>query len=291
MDMGKQTIKNIKERHAFCILGEETIFLCHQIMTHMEPHSYELILEVEIPEEAKQKIFDDRAKTGKTHYFGNKEDGLFTLPSIVAGKTTEFMADVWNSLESPQNPATELKKQVDGVMLPPATLPQPPWAGYWGKPAAEPWLKDVKVTIKRVVHYRHLNQNEVSRKFEEYVLFGRGEEAHIMHSVIWQPDYDHVATLKEAPDWLDEDQLVATVNISFPRLPYDNYSTYCENPIEDKTRHLVRYQGLTEYRDPFGNLQNKLPKLYIEVEHTWWFSTRIINFWNYQYCHNSKQIS
>lgn len=272
----KQTIINIPERHAFCIVGEDTLFLCHQIMTHMEPHAYELILEVEIPEDAKRKIFADRDKNGKSHFFGNKDGGEFTLPSIVSGNRTSFTADVWNTVPDSD---------------PPDVLPEPPWAGLWNKPTAEPWLSDVKVTIKRIAHFRHLNRNEHSRKFESYILFGRGKEAHILHSVLFQPEYDHVASLKEAPDWIDEEQLISTVEISLPHLPYDNYSTYTDNPLPDNSRHRVLYYGLTEYRDPMGALQNKIPELYIEVGHTWWFSTKIINYWNYQLDPKSKQIS
>ncbi|MDX1332141.1 MAG: hypothetical protein R3252_03855 [Robiginitalea sp.] len=275
MDMDQQTIKNAKERHAFCLVGEETLFLCHQIMTHMEPHSYEFILEIEIDKDIKKKLLEDRKKNGHTHYFGNREGHEFTLPSIASGNRKSFKANVWTTV-----PESD----------PPDVLPSPPWGGLWGKPAIEPWISEVEVKIKRVVHYRHLNRNENSRRFEAYVLFGRGKEAHILHSVLWQPEYDHVASLKKAPKWLDEEQLISSVMISFPKLPYDPWSTQCNCPFEDGSTHEVRYEGLTEFRDPMGKLQNKIPRLEIEVDHTWWFSTKIINYWNYQFCTDSKQI-
>lgn len=301
--MDEQTIKNDPDHHAFCLVGEDTLFLIHQIMTHMEAHSYELILEVTIPEDVKNKILEDRKKNGNSHYlgnwFGSEEEEAFTVPSLASGNRKEFNANVWISVEAAQEVPTELvpdqkngpDNRLMGMHLPPATLPQPPWAGYWEKPEVKPWLTNVKVKVERVVHYRHINRNENSRKFEDYILFGRGKEAHIMHSVLWQPEYDHVATLKEAPDWIDEEQLIATINVCFPHLPYDNYSTYCDNPLKDKTRHQVLYHGIREYRGMFGNFQNKLPELYIEVEHTWWFSTKVINYWNYQFCKDSKEIS
>ncbi len=278
MDMNQQTIKNVPERHAFCLVGEKTLFLCHQIMTHMEPHCYEFILEVSIPESLKKKILKYRKKTGKTIYFGNQEGGEFTLPSIVSGNRKEFTADLWTHVpnSAPPNP----KK-----------LPMPPWGGLWDKPVIDPWISDVPVDILRIVHFRHLNRNESSRRFEEYILFGRGKEAHILHSVIWQPEYDHVASLKSAPDWIDEEQLISSVVISFPDHPYDPWSTPCACPLKNNTKHRVLYNGFTEFRDPDGMLQNKIPKLYIHVEHTWWYSSKIINYWNYQSCPKSKQIS
>ena len=167
-------------------------------------------------------------------------------------------------------------------------MPQPPWGEE--KPIA-PWLSNVKVSIERIVHYRHLNRNESSRDFEAYVLFGRGDEAHILHSPLWQPEYDHVATLKSAPNWISQDQLVSTVLLSFPDFPHYNYSTICNCPFEDGSIQKVRYFGFTEFRDPMGDLMNTIPDLFIEIEKTWWFSTKIINYWNHQFCPSSKQIS
>jgi hypothetical protein len=276
MDMDQQTIKNAKERHAFCLVGKKTLFLCHQIMTHMEPHCYEFILEVEIDKDIKEKLLKDRKENGHTHYFGNREGHEFTLPSIVSGSRKSFKANVWTTVPDSN---------------PPDVLPSPPWGGLWGKPNIAPWIAEVEVKIKRVVHFRHLNRNENSRRFEAYVLFGRGREAHIMHSVLWQPEYDHVASLKKAPNWLDEEQLISSVIIAFPKLPYDPWSTQCTCPFEDDSKHEVYYQGLTEFRDPMGKLQNKIPRIHIEVDHTWWFSNKIINYWNYQFCEDSKQIS
>ena len=149
----------------------------------------------------------------------------------------------------------------------------------------------MEVTILRTVHFRHLNRNDTGRRFEDYLLFGRGKEAHIMHSVLWQPDYDHMASLKGAPDWITEDQLAATVNISIPGLPQDPCSTYCACALQDDSVQEVYYFGFTEFRDMMGGLQNKIPRLEIHVAHTWWFSTKIINYWNARFCQHTTQIS
>ncbi len=273
MDWGIQAVKNVPQRHAFALLGEKTLFLCHQIMTHMEPHCYEFVLEVSIPEDKKQAIFADREQTGNAHYLCNLEGEEFTLSSIVAGARTSFNADVWTSVPDSD---------------PPTVDPQPPW----GNPdAIDPWLTDVEVTILRTVHFRHLNRNDTGRRFEDYLLFGRGKEAHIMHSVLWQPDYDHVATLKMAPDWITQDQLVATVNVSVPGLSYDPNATQCSCPFRDDSVHEVLYFGFTEFQDMQGMPQNKIPKLEIHVARTWWYSTKVINCWTGKYCPGNIQIS
>ena len=290
MEMDEQTIKNKPERHAFVLVGDKTLFLCHQIMTHMETHCYEFIFEISIPDTIKKEIIEDRVKNRHSHYFCNQEKDKFTVPGIVSGFRKEFVADIWTGVPDSD---------------PPQPMPLPPWGGdeqrqhpikSWlsdepGQHPINPWLSDITVTILRIVHYRHLNRNENSRRFEQYVLFGRGDEAHILHSVIWQPEYDHVASLKVAPDWIDEEQLISSIIVSLPDLPYDPWSTQCACPLEDNTAYKVRYFGLTEFRDPMGVLQNKIPDLIIHVAHTWWYSTKIINYWNYQFCKCSKQIS
>ena len=91
-------------------MGEEKLFLCHQIMTHMEVHSYELILEVTIPQEKKQAILADRrARDTPITWDVRKEE--FILPSAVAGSRTSFIADVWTSVPDSNH----------------APVPQPPW--------------------------------------------------------------------------------------------------------------------------------------------------------------------
>lgn len=273
MEMHEHTVKNEPERHAFLLVGEKTLFLCHQIMTHMEGHSYEFIIEISIPNAAKKNILADREKNGNAHYFANQQGGEFTLPSLVAGLKKDFIADVWTSVPDSD---------------PPTVMPQPPWG--LPKPIP-PTFYDVPVTILRIVHYRHVNRNENSRRFEDYVLFGRENEAHILHSIIWQPEYDHVASLTVAPDWIDEEQLIASIIVSIPTLPYDPWSTQCICPLKDNSKYQVLYFGLTEFRDHMGDHPHKIADLYIHVARTWWFSTKIINYFHYQFCKNGKQIS
>lgn len=270
--MHEHSIKNKPDRHAFLLVGEKTLFLCHQLMTHMEGHSYEFIIEIEIPDPIKKSILADRAKNDHSHYFANQKGGEFTLPGLVAGLKKEFVADVWTGVPDSD---------------PPKVLPQPPW----GHPdPIPPTFYDVPVTILRIVHYRHINRNENSRRFEDYVLFGRGEEAHILHSIIWQPEYDHVASLSVAPDWIDEEQLISSIMVSIPELRYDPWSTQCVCPLQDNSTYKVLYFGLTEFRDPMGELPHRIPDLYIHVDRTWWFSTKVLNYWHCQFCEHAKQI-
>jgi hypothetical protein len=251
-------------RHAFIVVGSKTMFLCHQIMSHMEGHNYEVVLEVTLPADARAKLLEDRAKHGHTHYLANVQE--HTLASMQAGHVTGFDADVWNAFSK-------------------AVLAAP-----WDGPI-DPWLTRVRVEIVRVVEYAHFNENSLGRQYEEYVLFGRDDEAHLYHSIVRQPDYDHVVTLKSSPEWLSAAQLQAGVRISVPGLPWSENSTQCGNPLPDNTSHRVMYFGISEYRDPFGREESKVPEYTIHVDRTWWYSTRVVNYFNRNPCPPEVEIS
>ena len=255
-------------RYAFIVVGSETIFLCHQIMSHMEGHNYEVVLEVTLPDDTKKRLLEDRGEHGRTHYLANVQE--HTLASMKAGRVTGFDADIWNTF--PKHP----------VLAPP-----------WGSPGhpIEPWLAGVRIEIVRVVEYSHVNDNVRGRKYEEYVLFGKNGEAHLYHSIVRQPDYDHVATLASVPEWLSPEQLQAGVRISVPALPWQESATRCGNPLPDNTSQVVMYFGISEYRDPFGEKPTSVPQYTVHVDRTWWYSTRIVNYFNQNPCSPHVEVS
>jgi hypothetical protein len=257
-------------RHAFCVVGTETIFLCHQIMSHMEGHNYEFVLEVELSKEVKKKILEDRL-AGHSHFIANQEADLMTLAQLKSRNKLTFKADAWNAVPDKHNP------------------PDAPW-GDPEDPDVDPWLADFEVVVKRIVHYRHVNLNNPSRIHEQYIMFGKGEEAHIYHSIVWQPEYGHVASLKETPEWISPDQLEASIEISICDLPWRNDQTYCDLPLISGQKYAVQYFGINQYFDPDGAPMTKVPDYFIEIETTYWYSMWIVNYWNIPLCPNSPQI-
>lgn len=257
-------------RHAFCVVGTETIFLCHQIMSHMEGHNCEFVLEVELPKDVKKQILEDRL-AGHSHWIANQEEDLMTLAQLKAENKTSFKADAWNAIPNKHNP------------------PNAPW-GDPENPDVDPWLADFEVKVKRIVHYRHVNLNSPARIHEQYLLFGKGNEAHIYHSIVWQPEYGHVASLKDKPEWISEDQLEASVIISINDLPWRNDRTYSEIPLESGKKYSVSYFGISHYYSPFGDPDSTVPNYFIEIATTYWFSIWIVNFWNIGLFPDSEQI-
>lgn len=261
-------------RHAFCVVGTDTIFLCHQVMSHMEGHNCEFVLEVELSADIKRQILVDRL-AGHSHFIANQEgdngEYLMTLAQLKSGNKTRFQADAWNAIPNEHNP------------------PKAPW-GDPESPDVDPWLANFEVTIKRIVHYRHVNMNAPTRIHEQYVLFGKGEEAHIYHSIIFQPEYGHVATLAKVPEWISQDQLMASVVIALDDLPWRLDRTYCDIPLISNKKYKVEYFGINHYYDPNGNPAAKVPDYYIEIATTYWYSIWIVNYWDIPLCPDSPQI-
>jgi hypothetical protein len=248
----KYPTKNEPMRHAFVLVGDKTFFLCHQIMAFMEGHNYELVLEVSL-DGPSAGILRQRSQQGLTHFLANRENEQHTLPEFASGRVIRFVADAWSSLQK--------------------TL-GPPWA-------RSPDVAGINVKVERVVHYRHMDENPIGWRWQCYTLFGSGDEAHLYHSVLRDPDYDHVATLASDPEWIQPAQLEAGVRVTFPGLPRDPDRTPCENPLPDGSSHTVLFQGIETYRDPMGQDPAKsipVPRYEIAVKKTWWFSTRIVNF-------------
>lgn len=263
-------------RHAWVVLGTETIFLWHMVMGWMQGHNYEVVLEVDLPDPVREAILQDRKNNGHSHIIGNRGDTLpltrgacppgHSLPQIKSGEVRSFIADAWNY------------------------IPTKPASMSWPYSESSEFIKGFNVQVKRVVHYRHVDMNISGQRFENYVLFGKGAEAHVCHTVVDQPDYDHAATLRRPPDWLDHGKLEAGVFVSVPALPWYHDRTRCVNPLPDGEPQRVLYHGIERYRPwppPCGEPPGEnvpVPCLKIEVDRTWWFSTRVVNHFLEQPC-------
>ncbi|HLI94470.1 MAG TPA: hypothetical protein VKT72_00100 [Candidatus Baltobacteraceae bacterium] len=227
-----------KEQHAFVMLGQKTLFLAHLTMFHMEEHMFQVVLRASLPDEA-MKTFrkDQQAHPNETYFLGNTTTDEFTVPSIKNGRTS-FTADVWRGIP--------YKKHYD----------------YWPWRDERPILSQVTVTIDRIVYYRHFDFNLNYPQSLTYFLFGDGDEAHMNHYQVKEPDFDHTVSLRKAPDWLPPEDLQAGVHVNFPDLR-KTPPVYCENPIPAGT-YQVQYAGQAELHP-------------LEVGQTWWCSTKVVN--------------
>ena len=242
-------------RHAWVMLGHETLFICHLPMFHHAEHAYQCVLRVSLSDKALQAYRTLRRQYPRSTFFiANVEGDPMTLPELKIGKRKSFVAEVFRDI--PEISAPEYKTW--------------PWEGQ------QVAIQDFAVTVEQVVLYRHYDANAQPNRTLGYYLFGAGEEAHMTNQQFRAPGFDHVVSLTHAPGWLPEEELAAGVQVSVPGLAKDYYCE-CESPLA-RGQHRVQYFGSG-------------PEQPISVETEHWFSTKIINETNPCLPHQGMRVS
>ncbi|MDP9104850.1 MAG: hypothetical protein M3N49_02855 [Candidatus Eremiobacteraeota bacterium] len=225
-------------QHAFVMLGERTLFLCHLTMFHDEEHRFQLVLRATLPDDAMRRYLADRkANPDATYFLGNSTDDLMTVQSIQSGRRDAFKADVFRGIPIQRD------------------YPEWPWKNQ------TPIIAGASVRIDHVVYARHFDFGLAYPEKLTYVVFGMGDEAHLTHYQVKEPDYDHVLSLARAPAWLPAEALEAGVHLNCVDLPQD---MHCTNPLTSAEQR-VTYAGLPA------------PIYTIEPGKSYWFSTKIVN--------------
>jgi hypothetical protein len=249
-ERGKDRIKNWPKnephRHAFVMLGDTTLFVCHLTQHWYEEHRYQLIIEAELPSDKMRDYRALRTRFPKDSFFlANRGDDAFTLPSLQAGDRKEIRCEIFRGI-----PATDKPRYT---------------AWPWDK--VTPVIPDITVGIKRIVHYRPFCEKMNYPTTLIYLLFGAGTEAHMANWQTKEPDFDHVLSLREAPSWLPQDQLKAGVIVDIPGQEGAGSQwpqALCGNHWPEGADRYVRYRGE----------ENELA---VKIGRTSWFSLKIAN--------------
>ncbi len=248
-DDGCGMIANPPDQHAFVMLGTKTLFLCHLTMFIMEEHRYQLVMRVSLPDYVYREYLHERKTHPVTTYFlGNSEQDLMSVPELQTGVRTGFIGDVFRGIPDPS----------------PADNPEYPHYKEWPWKGVTPAISHIPVTIERIVYYRHFDFNLNYPNELTYVLFGRGDEAHLTHYQTKEPDFDHVISLAEAPDWLPSQQLEAGVHVNIPGMLGNRAS--CSNPLTDAS-YRVQYAGIS---------LEKCDSI-IKIGFNHWCTTKVVN--------------
>jgi len=242
MDMG---IDLMPDQHSFVMLGKKTLFLCHLTMFHMQEHMFQIVLRASLPDDAMQTFITDSADhPNETYFLGNSDQDLMTVPSLKTGERCSFIADIFRG------------------------IPKEKEYTHWPWRDVKALVASVRTTIDAVVYYRHFDFNLQYPEHPTYVIFGSGAEAHLTHYQVREPDFDHILSLREAPDWLPGWALHSAVHLDFPEL--QGHPVFCATPLENGRSYNVQYAGQPQPDDH--------PKPFtIDVSRTHWFSTKILN--------------
>lgn len=244
-----------RSQHALFLVGTQHLFLVHMTNMWTECHQYQFIARARVPPDIKERYLEDRNRHPTDWYIvGNDAEDLISLPDIQRGRRTSFKGSLWRGF--PKIGGTD----------------DWPWAN---EPAT---IAHFDVEVERVVYFRHFDFNFNQPNTLSYLLFGRGDEAHLQHYQVKQPDFDHVLTLSKAPAWLPEEALEAGMHVNFPDIPAVPHGkdcwqgVHCTNPLKDGT-HYVQFAG-------YG------PTRPISVDRTVFFDTFPVNKSNPCKCPN-----
>lgn len=187
--------------HNMLVVGERAVFLSHLPMfdgvnksktEFVSPHRFQVILEATFAKQGRdvQEIYtkDRRANPSTKMYTLNPDE--FVLQQLFA--------------PDPKQPAL---RSFTGTVF----------RGHLergGKPIEG--LRDVTVTIKRVVYARKFDPRAAKSPQLEYILFGRGRERFLAHLITVPPDYDQILSLTVSGREFTDDELSHGVRVHIP---------------------------------------------------------------------------
>jgi hypothetical protein len=188
--------------HNMMLVGENTAFLSHLPMfvglnrartAYATPHRYQVLLEVTFSKDGRdvtQLYRDDRKRhPGEKMYTINPNE--FVLPSLFAAGTEphadRFTASVFRG-----------HFERGGVRV--------------------PGLEGVLVNVRRVVHAGTFDPAVQHPQRLTYILFGKGNELFLAHSITHPPDFDQILSVRVDGHAFTDDELAQGVEVVFPNL-------------------------------------------------------------------------
>lgn len=184
--------------HNMLLIGEKTAYLSHLPMfqdpkdlqdpdpknREIMPHRYQAIFEVTF--DRQDKYVKDHQAPGAPKFYTLGPQEEFVL-SQLAKTPRSFTANVLRGhLEKP---------------------------GPDGQGAI---LRNVRVRVTRVVHFRQFDPKAKRPDRLEYLLFGKGGELFLAHLIVTQPDFDQVLSVKVKGHKFTDEELAKGVVVAFP---------------------------------------------------------------------------
>ncbi|MCA3443366.1 MAG: hypothetical protein INF52_08335 [Rhodobacter sp.] len=243
--MLRPRIENHPHQHAMTLVGHKTVFAVHMTQFYMEEHKYQLIFEVRFPPEIAASLDTHRRRHPKDWFvLSNDETDLFTIPQIASGRKASYKAKIFQGL-----PDFDHKAEENPHFYP------------WSPDRVLPLLADFTVEVGRIVTYRPFVHHNSLQDCASYLLWGRGEEAHMTNlqnghlnsdrfeALSFGPDFDHVLSLRGKPEGLDDAQLEAGIAVSVPkvRLRKKSNSEQCipaTKPFQPGEQVQLLYRGI-----------------------------------------------
>ena len=256
-------VENKPHRHAFVLVGQERLFGVHMTQYHCELHKYQIILHLYLPKKIYSEYIELRNNYPEDTFVlcnARNDDKIpepgsareYCIPDLGSGRVQKFYANIFQGFR----PLTPEQEARDHHYFP------------WDAKYCRPVLGEFEVEVRRVVLFRPFEHLQTLPPYARYFLFGHGKsgETHMTNlqtamqvtdtfePAVFGPDYDHVLSLAERPDWLMQDAMLeAGVIVTTPivRLldPDTGVPTIPKvQPFEEGSEVEVLYRGVAPVR-------------------------------------------
>lgn len=234
------------DQHGFVLLGDQTIYGAHLAMFHMPPHQYQVVIRLTLDtddrnHDARQKFLDARRVNPATPFIVvNPENSKMVLAEML--RERRFPAEIWalpgNDFNRKQTLATGLT-----------------------------------VTIDQIVHNRKFVPSDPYPRRPRYLVFGHGGNAHLVHCMTKDPDYQLIADLAVPPIGVRPQELGAGLLVELGKIGDD----HC--PTADP---LAAYRGREIDAVEIVDTESGLPRqdmrrLSLMIGATRWFDVKYLN--------------
>jgi hypothetical protein len=242
--------EDVPLQHAFVVLGKDPLFLSHLTMFHMPEHRFQMIVSVRLDKISAARLEKDRqANPSATYFLGNTAAGEFKLTKLASGRAHAIQADLFRG------------------------IPDQPYYTEWPWKGVTPLIGDITVEVARIVYFRQFDVDIPAPEDLTYILFGSERMAHLAHHQTAWPDFDHVITLAQRPEWIDVEEIESGVPITFRGLKTrPRGALHCKDPLPAGT-YEAHYDGA-------GHLPAAGTQGPIVIGRSDWFSTKIVNIPN-----------
>lgn len=199
--------------HGMRIVGENSVYLSHMPLLTGSCHNYQALLEVtfEGADNPQAKYLMAQKQDPNQNEFTFEPTDTFTMPEIESGKVQSFKGNIHRG-QYERNSTPQLI------------------------------ARDVKVNVKRIVHFRRLSRSSPIPKLTEYLLFGTNSEQYLAHLITAPPDYDQILAVKTKLPLTDA-QLQKAVRLVLPNRPVVDASRQTEQALKFNDQPAVLING------------------------------------------------
>ena len=185
--------------HNWMLVGSQTAFLSHLPMfeklnptgtDYLTPHRFQVIL---------QASFNGRGSDLGSLYFADRRSHPDIKMFTVCPPTKFVLPRVVTPSPLASFQGTVLRGHLE----------------RGGKPILG--LENVAVKIQKIVHFHQFDPAAQTPRTLEYLLFGRGPELFLAHSIVKPPDFDQILSVNVSGLQLTDNELGSAIRISIPR--------------------------------------------------------------------------